>query len=109
MKKILHIIPVPDDIAIGDMSQNISTGEIYCDEIGKNGDPRTCLLALVEENGYQRVEPLVWDFDMQCFDTTGDITSGDYAIAAVSRDFLKFNSWDEVFYESIKRLKALKK
>lgn len=109
MKKILQIMPVPDNIAIGDMSQDISTGEIYCDEIGKNGDRRTCLLALVEEDGYQRVVPLVWDFEMRSFDTTDDITSDDYAIAAVSRDFLRTNSWDDVFYENIKMLKALKK
>ena len=101
MKKILQIMPVPNNIAIGDMTVDIDCSNkpyISCGEIGASGDDcRACLLALVDDDGHQSVVPLVWDYDTEAFELTDDITDPAYHIAVVTRTYLETGSWDDVF------------
>ena len=103
MKKILQIMPVPNYMAVCDVSISYTIDKkpfVDCGEIGDSidNDHRTCLLALVEdEGGHQNVIPLVWDCDTESFETQDDITDPDYHIAVVSREWLNKNSL-EVFF-----------
>lgn len=105
MKKILQIMPVPNNIAIGDMIVDIDCNNkpyINCGEIGDSGDDsRACLLALIDDDGHQSVVPLVWDYDTEAFEFTDDNTDPTYHIAAVTRTYLETKSWDDVFSQFI--------